>query len=247
MDKIIGIASGKGGVGKTTTAINLSAALKELDIPNIIIDANLSNANLSLQLGFQYIPVTLQDVLSGSIDITQAIRIHPTGLRIIPASISLDQPQITLETLKKHIKKLKQTTILDFPPGIGEDVRKLIKMSDEIIIVTNPEITAVTDALKTIELARREKKVVLGIVLNRVKKDKYELSKHEIESLCEIPVIAEIPEDKNIRKANFFHLPVIYYNPYSKASIAYFKLASMITGKRFELPRFWSIRRLLRI
>ena len=247
MIKILGVASGKGGVGKTTVAINLSAALRELGNNNIIIDADVSNANLSIQLGFQYIPVTLQDVLSGNIGILQAIRIHPTGLRVIPAALSLDSINVDITPLRKHLEQLNETIILDFPPGLKEDVTKLMEMTTEILVVTNPELTAVTEALKTVEIAKRMKKVVLGIVLNRVRKDKYELRAEEVEEICEVPVLVEIPEDKNVRKANFHHMPVIYFNPYAPSSFEYLKLASMLTGQRFTPPRFWKLRRIFRI
>ena len=244
MKKIIGVASGKGGVGKTTTSINLSAALREFGENNIILDANVTNANLSIQLGFQYIPVTLKDVLNKSVDIFQAIRIHPCGLRVIPADISLDSIDTNIGPLQNYISKLNETVIVDFPPGLGKNVRKLMNMTDEIIVVTNPELTAVTDALKTVELARKMKKIVTGLVLNRVRKEKHELTLNEVEEICEVPVLVEIPEDKNIRRANFNHLPVIYFNPYADSSIEYLKLAAMISGYHFTPPKFVKLRRI---
>jgi len=244
LEKILGIASGKGGVGKTTVAINLSAAMKEFGKNNVIVDADISNANLSVQLGFQYIPVTLQDVLSGNINILQAIRIHPTGLRIIPASLSIDNVNVDIASLRTHLEQLTEMVILDFPPGLRDDVRTLIGLCDEILVVTNPELTSITDALKTIEVARKMKKIVVGIVLNRVRKDKYELTSSEVEDVCEIPVIARIPEDKNIRKANFNHMPVIYYKPYAPSSIEFLRLAALLTGHRFKPPPFMRLRQI---
>jgi len=245
--RVIGVASGKGGVGKTTTCINLSAALQSFDEPNIIVDANMNNANLSVQLGLQYIPVTLHDVLSREIDVFQAIRIHPSGLRIIPGSISLQSIEVDTSNLRTMLEQLDQIVFLDFPPGSSKNVYRLMKACDELIIVTNPEMTAVTDALKTIEQAKDVKKVVSGVILNRVKNDDYELSTTEVEAMCEIPVIAKIPEDNNIRKANFHNLPVVFYSPYSRASIEYLRLAATLIGKRFVPPKFLTLRRVFEV
>lgn len=244
---ILGFTSGKGGVGKTTTCINLSAALQTLGTENIIIDINLLNPNLSVQLGFQSTPITLQDVLLERVNLLQAIRIHPTGLRIIPSSLSIYKNHLNASHLRSLLKGLNQAIFLDFPPGSSNEVSNLMKVCDEILIITNPEVTAVTDAIKTIKEAKRIKKDIRGIVLNRVRNDRFELSSNDIESVCEVPIISKIPEDVNIRKANYHNMPVIFYNPISKSSIEYFKLAAMLLDKEFEPPKFLFLRRLFKI
>ena len=237
MKRVIGIASGKGGVGKTTTAINLAAAMKRLGEPCIIVDGNITNANLSIQLGLNYTPVTLQDVLMRKASIYDAIRFHPSGLEVVPAAISMEKINVPLRNFKKIVDELDRTVIVDFPPGLGENVKELAKACNELLIVTNPEITAVTDALKMVELARSMKKNIAGIVVNRVRKDKYELKRSEIESILDVGVIVAIPEDRNVRKANFLHQPVVFYKPKSKASLAFIKLAALLLGKVYELPK----------
>jgi len=245
MKRIIGIISGKGGVGKTTLAINLSAAFHEFQVENVLVDANLSNANLSLQLGMQYTPITLQDVLNGEINVFHAIRIHPTGLRVIPTSISLNKLNADISRLSSVLAQLNSTVIVDFPPGINDEFKEILKACDEALVITNPEIPAVTDALKAIRIAHKLKKPIIGIALNRVRNEPFELSVREVEHLCEIPVIGVIPEDKKVREANSESLPVVFRNPYSKSAIAFKKLASAILGKAWEPPRFLRLRQIL--
>ena len=86
--RIISIMSGKGGVGKTVSAINLAMALKELNKDAVVIDADISTANVGIQLGFKNFPISLQDVLAKNKSLFSAINIHKSGLRVIPASIS---------------------------------------------------------------------------------------------------------------------------------------------------------------
>ena len=90
MTRIITIASGKGGVGKTTVVINLGLAMQMLGEDVIIIDSNVSTPNVSLHLGMAKVGWNVQDVLEGKIKLSEATYIHPiTGLKIVPAGISV--------------------------------------------------------------------------------------------------------------------------------------------------------------
>jgi len=244
MEKIIGVISGKGGVGKTTFVANVGLALIELEKDVVVIDADLSTSNLGLQLGFYQFPLGLQDVLEGNIAITSAIYTHPSGLKIIPASISLNylNKVPTPYRLKSLLNDLRGLVLVDSPPGLREDSMLVLKASDDILIVTNPEIPAVTDALKAIKIAREMGKEPMGIILNRAK-DKYELSPKEIEGMCDVPVIGVIPEDKNVKKSLFEKTPLLKYRPFSPASIAFRKIASNLIGQEYYSPSFLRLRR----
>jgi septum site-determining protein MinD len=243
MEKIIGVVSGKGGVGKTTFVANVGLSLIELEKDVVVVDVDLSTSNLGLQLGFYQFPMGLQDVLEGSIPITNAIYTHPSGLKLIPASISLNylNKVPTPYRLKSLLNDLRGLILVDSPPGLRDDSMLVLKASDEILVLTNPEIPAVTDALKVIKVAREMGKEPMGIVLNRVK-DKYELKPKEIEGMCDIPVIGVIPEDKNVKKSLFEKTPVIKYRPSSPASLAFRKVAANLIGQEYFSPRFPRLR-----
>ena len=88
MTKIIGCVSGKGGVGKSTSAINLGSALNSYGKNTAIVDANLTTPNVGVYLGVPVVPVTLHHVLQGKNKIMDATYEHPSGVKIIPGDIS---------------------------------------------------------------------------------------------------------------------------------------------------------------
>ena len=89
--KLLTIISGKGGVGKTTTAINLGAALNSFGKEVIVVDANLTTPNVGLHLGAPIVPVNLNHVLLGKAKISDAIYEHESGTKIIPSSLSVKE------------------------------------------------------------------------------------------------------------------------------------------------------------
>jgi septum site-determining protein MinD len=245
MEKIMAVVSGKGGVGKTTFVSNVGTALNESLKDVIVVDTDLTTSNLGLQLGFYQFPLGLQDALDGNVGISNAIYTHPSGLKVIPASISLNylNKVPTPYRLKSVLNDLKGLVIIDSPPGLRDDALFVLRAADDILIVTNPEIPAVTDALKVIKVSRELGKEPLGIVMNRVKHH-YELKEDEIESMCDCPVIGKIPEDKHIKKSLFEKTPIVSYKPHSPAAIAYRKIAANLIGQEYKPPGMLSLRRL---
>lgn len=238
MTRIIGVTSGKGGVGKTTTAVNLSTALTALGKNVIVVDANLSTPNVSLHLGLPLSGISLHDVLNGDAYITEAIRIHPpSGIRVVPAGLNLDNIyRINYNLLESAIFDLlgySDFVVVDCPAGLDYGSQKVIEACDEIVIVTNPEMPAVTDALKAKRIAEATSHI-LGIVLNRVKGLKSELSIGEIEQIIESPVILNVPEDNSVHHAIASKIPVVDYSPASPASKEWNRLAHLIAGLEYE-------------
>lgn len=237
MTYIISICSGKGGVGKTTAAINLGMALKDLGKDITVLDANLTAPNLGLNLGFSKIPITLNDVLKGRNHVTEAVYVHSSGIKILPGSIAIkDLSDIYPESLKMaftDLKKNSELILVDNAPGLGREVVASMKNSDEILIVTNPDLASATDALRTVKLAQNLKVPVRGIVLTRVGVSKSELSMHEIETIIGKKVISIIPEDESLKIATRQKAPIINLYPNSKSALAYKKLAADILGKKF--------------
>ena len=155
MSKIIVITSGKGGVGKTTTAINLGAAMNYFGKNVLIVDANLSTPNIGVHLGSPEVPINLNHILQDKADVFEAVYEHESGIKIIPSSLSIKElskikPE-KLKSYKKDFKKVSDIVIMDSSAGLGDESINAIKTADEIILVTNPEIPAITDALKTIK------------------------------------------------------------------------------------------------
>ena len=228
--RIIGIISGKGGVGKTVTSINLTSALTYFGKNAIALDGDIKTSGLGLQLGMYYFPVTINDVIKDEKSILSAIYIHPSGLRIIPSSLSIEPVNISNLNKFLTIPYFEDTFIIvDTPPSL-DDTKEVLKICNEAIIVTLPEIPSVVNTLKVMEICKELKVRVLGIIVNRYRKEKSELKLIEIEKVCELPILGAIPEDKIIRKSIRKEYPSFFLNPNSKSSLEFKKIAAKLLG-----------------
>ncbi len=236
MPKVYAIISGKGGVGKTTTAINLGAALNKFKEDVIIVDVNLTTPNIGLYLGAPIVPVSLNHVLQGKAMVEEAIYEHDSGTKIIPSSLSIkDLKKIKLESMKDITIKLKSISehiIFDSSAGLGKEAKLPLQHSDEVIVVTNPNILAVTDALKAIKIAEDMGKTIRGVVVTRVKKDKEEMPLENIKEMLEAPILGIVPEDKAVPHSLMRKDAVIHTKPRSKAARAYIDIAATLLRKR---------------
>ena len=240
MSRLIVITSGKGGVGKTTTSINLAASLNSFGKNVVIADVNLTTPNVGLHLGAPVVPITLNNVLQGKNKLSEAIYEHHSGTKIVPASLALSQlKDMKLENFSKVMKQLKkhgEFVICDSPAGLGREVSLTFQLADELIVVTNPELPAVTDALKAIKLAEDLGKSITGIIVTRVKNDKNELSLKDIQVMLERPIIGIVPEDISVKEALLQKDAVVHTHPKSDAAIAYKKIAAKLIGRRYVPP-----------
>lgn len=244
MRRIIAILSGKGGVGKTVLTLNLGLAFNQFGEENVIIDADLQNPNIGLHLGFYEYALTIHDALEREISILDVIHLHSSGLKIIPASLSLEYIYTNPDRMRELFYELEGHVFVDSAPGLGRNAIASIKACDEVLVVTNPEITAVADCIRLIELLRKMNKKIIGIVVNRKSNKPYEIENKEIEDICKVPVIGTVPEDENVKKAIARGIPVLSYKPYTPASIAIKKIASNISGKEYKPPRLLLLRRI---
>ena len=134
------IISGKGGVGKTTSTINLGASMNSFGKEVIIVDANLTTPNVGLHLGSPIVPVTLNHVMNDKAKVEEAIYEHESGTKILPSSLSINElKNIDHEKLidvTKKLRKIADHILLDSSAGLGEEAKAAIKSGDEIIIVT---------------------------------------------------------------------------------------------------------------
>lgn len=246
MARIIVINSGKGGVGKTTTAINLGVSLNKLGKEVIIVDANLNTPNIGLQLGAPIVPVTLNHVLKGTANIDEAIYEHSSGTKIVPSSLSIEE--LTKFNTKKipgiarELSKLCEYVIIDSAAGFGEEVIASLDAADEIIIVTNPEMPSVTDALKAVKVARKMGKEINGVVVSQHRGANYEMSLPSIKSMLESQIIGVVPEDKAVKEALNLRDAVVHTHPRSKVARKYYEIAQKISGEKIEKKQGFLVR-----
>jgi septum site-determining protein MinD len=239
MTRVLAVIGGKGGVGKTSLVSNLAAALTDLGNDVIAIDANLTTPNLGFHLGYHLAPKTLHHVLKGRAKLKDAIYHHSYGFRVIPGSISNDElkgvdvgklPEVMVNLIGKA-----DYVLMDSAAGLGREAVASIGAANEILIITNPDIPSVTDALKTVKIAESLNKKIVGVAVNRIKGKNYELERREIEDMVGYPVISEIPEDNSLEQALAAKKTLIEMNKKSPAAKEIRRLAYTLEGKHFSM------------
>ena len=238
MSKIVVITSGKGGVGKTVTAINLAAAMNYFGKDVLLIDGNLSTPNVGVHLNAPEVPINLNHVLKGEAEPFEAVYEHDSGIKVIPASLSIKELKKTkpekMKEYKRDFKKIAEHVIVDCAAGLGPEASCAIELADELIVVTNPEMPAITDALKAVKLAESMRKPIKGVIVTRVKKDDIELSPEVVREMLEAPIIGMIPEDDDVRKSISMKNAVVHTHPKGKASRAYKEIAAKILNINYD-------------
>lgn len=237
MTKFIAVVSAKGGVGKTTTSINLSSALDWFKRDVIVMDANFANPDVGVHLGAPLNEKTTHSALKGNHHINESIYRHPSGLKVIPGDMSYDEAR---KAQKKNLLNVvldltnsAEVVIIDSTPGLGLEARSVIKAIDYVIIVTTPDICSVTNSIKMVKLAKDYDKQVLGVVVNKIHGDEMDLPVENIETIIGAKVLGVIPHDKRIKKAFHTRNPVVITHPEAEPSLAYKRLASELIGEKY--------------
>ncbi len=232
MTKFIALVSGKGGVGKTTTTLNLGQALANLGKRVIILDANLMTPNIAINLGFINPEGTLNKFLRKEKSLKEITYLHESGLSIIPSSPSYSEFQKTniqrLNRIFEHLQDAADFVLVDAPSGVGYELNQVLKHCDEALLVVNPTISSVMDAVKTIHVATSYKNIIPGVVLNMSHNGRHELSTEEIERTLGHPVLGNIRRHNKIRKALHKQMPLPHLYPRSRLAKEYTNIAEYL-------------------
>ncbi len=251
MGEVVSIISGKGGVGKTTVALNLAAALHKLGHNPIVMEGNVTSPTAGLYLGFMPAQRTINHVLNNDCSLDEAILEHGSGVRLVTCSLSLaelEQDYSEAFALVSELRKKTDLLLVDAGAGLDEEARLAITASDFVLVVTNPEMPAVIDALRAVRLARSLKRKVLGVVVNKVNAKERQVSLDDIESIVEAPVLAAVNDDVSVKNAFSANYPVVFRNPSSRVGMQMLSLAAQIAGSpEYEFSNESVLERLKRI
>ncbi len=238
MKKLIVITSGKGGVGKTTTAINLGAAINHFGGNVLVIDGNLSTPNVGIHLNSPDVPINLNHVLLKKAEPYEAVYEHESGMKIMPSSLSIKELRKIkpdrIRDFKEDFKRIADYVIVDSSAGLGIEATAVMAMADELIIVTNPEIAAITDALKTVKVAEQMRIPIMGTIVTRVRRDRIEMQPETVREMLEVPILGMIPEDIAVKEAINRKDAVVNTHPGSKPSRAYKEIAAKIMNIEYD-------------
>lgn len=228
------ISSGKGGVGKTSISLNLGIALAQLGKKVIVVDADVSMANVGILMGIERTPLTLHNVLMGEVPVDDAIYEGPGGIKFVPSGLSIARAsKISFARLDPIIKELEAKAdfvIIDSPSGLAIDAESALKAAKEVIIVAIPEPSSVADALKIKQMAEKYSVKTIGFIVNRIIGEGHEIKTKELSSLLEANALAEINEDIQVRRAGSSQQPVTIKYPNSGFSRAMNKIALDLCG-----------------
>lgn len=172
---VIAVTSGKGGVGKTSTSVNLAIALAALGKRVVLMDVDLGLANVEVLLGISSVH-NIEHVIAGERTVQEILVRGPGGIQIVPGSSGLakiaDLTQKARDNVLTGLQQLQEQTdfiVLDTMAGIGRGAVTFASAADEVMLVTTPEPSAIVDAyamLKTIHNNRQD--AVIRLVVNMV-------------------------------------------------------------------------------
>lgn len=252
--RVISVTSGKGGVGKTNLTVNLALALIDLGYRVIILDGDLGLANVDIACGITP-RFTLEHLLSGEKTIEEILVFGPKGLGILPGGSGVQDlaniERANLENVIRNLGRLEGLTdilIIDTGAGLGHTVTNFLKASDDIILITTPEPTALTDAYGMLKALRsydqEDTKIKVNVVVNRVTQEAdarltFERLENAVHKFLHgsVSLLGWVYEDPSVGKAIMIQEPLAIAYPTSSAYRCIEWLAGSVSGLYLAPPR----------
>lgn len=238
--KVVTITSGKGGVGKTTATANIGAALASTGARVVCIDGDIGLRNLDVVLGLENrIVYDLVDIVEGRCRLRQAMIRDKRlpELYLIPAAQTRDKSAVSPSDMIRLCDELRPEMdwiIIDSPAGIERGFRNALAPADIVVVITNPEVSAVRDADRIIGLVEAEEKGPARLVINRIKPGMVKrgemLSVDDVIELLAIDLIGLVPDDENVVTGTNRGTPIVLDGK-SKAGQAFRNIAKRLDGE----------------
>lgn len=247
--RVITVTSGKGGVGKSNLSINLAIQFRKMGKRVIILDADFGLANIEIMFGA--VPKhNLGDLINQNKNIKEIITKGPMDIGFISggsgiagmANLSQDYIAYIIQNLAE-LDSIADVVIVDTGAGIADAVLEFLVASGEILLVTTPEPTSITDSYSLLKVLYKhprfkEDMTKVKMVANKVGKEAdgkvlFEKLNSVVTRYLKIPMtyLGSVPQDSQITRAVMQQTPVSLQNPGSKASQAYEKIALKLLEK----------------
>jgi len=239
--KVLTVTSGKGGVGKTTATANIAAAMAAIGHKVVCVDGDIGLRNLDVVMGLENrIVFDIVDVIEGRCRLRQAMIRDKRlpELYLIPAAQTRDKSAVSPSDMVRLCDDLRQDCdwiFIDSPAGIERGFRNAIAPADIIMVVTNPEVSAVRDADRIIGLIEAEEKGPARLVINRIKPEMVRrgdmLSTQDVLELLAVDLIGVVPDDERVVTSTNRGVPIVLDGK-SLAGQAFRNIAQRLNGEQ---------------
>lgn len=232
--RVIAVTSGKGGVGKTNLAVNLAISISRLGLRTGVLDGDLGLANVDIVLGIAP-EFNLGHVLYGEKRLDQILVKGPEGVAVFAGGAGVyELANLSEWLLQRFIRDIGaldtqlDLLFLDTGAGISRNVMSFVLACDELLVVTTPELTAITDAYGVIKLAMTSNpKARVRVIVNMARDERQ--AQHVLRSLTtvvrqflgvevDIELLGHVPIDPSVGKAVGEQVPLVISYPNSKAA-----------------------------
>jgi len=247
--RVISVTSGKGGVGKTTTAVNLAVCLARQGKNVLLLDADLGLANVDVMLGIapRY---TMHDLFEGRRTLSEILISGPEGISIIPAASGVEgicnldaAKRLLLMQSIEEIAERYDYLLIDTPAGIGSDVLYFTSASAEIVVVINDEPTSLTDAYALIKvLSQNYGERSFSVLINEAQsvtagQTTFNKLHRVVERFLHVELrnLGSIPDDSGAAEAVRNQRALVEYFPSSPAALAFAALARKLDSDFYSL------------
>lgn len=251
--RVITVTSGKGGVGKSNTAINLAIQFRKMGKRVIILDADFGLANIEIMFGA--VPKhNLCDLIYQGKNIRDIITWGPGEVGFISggsgiagmSNLSVDYLNYIIRNLAE-LDSIADIIIVDTGAGISDAVLEFLVASGEIIVMTTPEPTSITDSYSLLKALSRHSRFnaansQIKMIANRVEKESdgeilFKKLYAVVQRFLKLPMsyLGSVPQDMLLSRAVMQQVPVSLANPAAKSSQAYERIAARLLDKESEL------------
>lgn len=244
MGVAIAVASGKGGVGKTSVVAGLAACLAAMGKNVLCIDADIGLRNLDIVLGLSdKTALDFGDVLRGDTPLDRALVTHPMlkSLKLLNAPYSLpDAADANFPDLIADARERFDYILIDCAAGLGRSLRMAAGAADRAILVTTPDATSLRDAARTASVFEEAGVSSVGLVVNRIRPKL--VSRQEVPNVDDamdvtgVPLLGIVPEDENVITSTNQAQPLILRSA-EGAALAYYNIARRLTGAQIPLMK----------
>lgn len=240
--QVVAVASGKGGVGKTTSAVNLGAAFVEAGRSVVVVDLDLGMANLGDFLDVEEPAATLHDVLSGDAEIEECVVEAPGGVDIVFGSTDIEAfgraDPAGMRAVVDILTTGYDVVVLDTGGGLSHDSTLPLGLADGVILVSTAEEAAVNNTEKTRGLVDRLGGTVAGVIVTRIG-GAAPGTIDDVTATIDGRLLGSVPEDSAVPQSAAAGVPLVAQDRDSPAAQAYREIAYTILDE--PLPRDWAI------